>query len=1068
MRKHFLLLFLMALLPLAGWAVTDISGARFTINVVSFRYTAATPTIGPAPTTLGETAPAMIPTVIPAGATDALVYDTDYSLKFYDKDGNPIATSDVKAVGNYQVAAEGKGDYIGITKKVDFQILPAKLTVTITADITKEYANYTKPTVEFTLNTAATGQTPNGNVTVTGWVGTDGTAGTALNTKLNTIVSSLDFAWTEKEKEAKANYDGSNFYNASAKGQQLTWSATSVGDNYEYDFVHSDGMKVTPVALTVGNNSKFTYTVTGYTRVAPNGKSGGFEYTGASQVPTYTITYKDPQGTVRTLTEKTATAANDFAITYVYQAAAPTDATIPSDAATDNMGAGYYWPIVKPTAKGNYKTDQPQPFKFDGNTLYYQIRKKALSFGAVDVTKVYDGQAFTETSNAVDGVTIEANGLVAADMTADNLNAIATAYKAKRITGSEEFDANVGMWEVEPTGTFGANGFWLNYYEDTENQQNGFMTIVPRPVTVTPNDITDNIARGLTNFETLVLNTTANDAKNYAKFVTIQPKGTNVGVAVQTPGSTDDATAFNTQISDILKGFTLGLTASHEHKGSWEGIVAVTPKATTGDDAYTGNYQIIAGENADYEIEGRTWTISPKAITLTYGQKVPDNLKYNTTGLGTTFDDSGIKYIIKKVKEQDNTETVVTIPENGRIDVLGAGYHYVVYIDPASKVTAPVDYENPTFSLNPALLTISAKQLYAIPADVALNTGDTQDDLNTLGKDAVRFLDSNATNSETGAYTGANALEEGDVISFKLVFGDGVTFGQGANASKITNTQDVAAGVKVVAVTTTTDPYYVANQNANYQIDFNTTAKLVVGAYVLTLKDGDAQILDKIQIAAAKTTQKYSVKFVTDRKLAKQKWNAFVLPFDVDLNAVSNTLGYAIFNVYNEAASTANTVKFKLTMDKIPANTPFLVKTASEVTLKNITFEKVLIKNPESVNPSKEYKGKATAVGCYADTEITGNDYYFYNDSWQHGASTGEPTVLPMTMAYWTPAEPQNARVFVEDLDSNGTTVIREINTQSMTTVITDGWYTLNGVKLQGAPTEKGIYINNGKKIVIK
>ena len=31
-----------------------------------------------------------------------------------------------------------------------------------------------------------------------------------------------------------------------------------------------------------------------------------------------------------------------------------------------------------------------------------------------------------------------------------------------------------------------------------------------------------------------------------------------------------------------------------------------------------------------------------------------------------------------------------------------------------------------------------------------------------------------------------------------------------------------------------------------------------------------------------------------------------------------------------------------------------------------------------------------------------------------------------------------------------------------------DGWYTLNGVKLNAAPTEKGIYINNGKKIVIK
>jgi hypothetical protein len=30
------------------------------------------------------------------------------------------------------------------------------------------------------------------------------------------------------------------------------------------------------------------------------------------------------------------------------------------------------------------------------------------------------------------------------------------------------------------------------------------------------------------------------------------------------------------------------------------------------------------------------------------------------------------------------------------------------------------------------------------------------------------------------------------------------------------------------------------------------------------------------------------------------------------------------------------------------------------------------------------------------------------------------------------------------------------------------GWYTLDGVKLSGKPSTKGIYINNGKKVVIK
>lgn len=32
----------------------------------------------------------------------------------------------------------------------------------------------------------------------------------------------------------------------------------------------------------------------------------------------------------------------------------------------------------------------------------------------------------------------------------------------------------------------------------------------------------------------------------------------------------------------------------------------------------------------------------------------------------------------------------------------------------------------------------------------------------------------------------------------------------------------------------------------------------------------------------------------------------------------------------------------------------------------------------------------------------------------------------------------------------------------------TDSWYTLNGVKLDGEPTEAGVYICNGKKVVIK
>jgi hypothetical protein len=56
-----------------------------------------------------------------------------------------------------------------------------------------------------------------------------------------------------------------------------------------------------------------------------------------------------------------------------------------------------------------------------------------------------------------------------------------------------------------------------------------------------------------------------------------------------------------------------------------------------------------------------------------------------------------------------------------------------------------------------------------------------------------------------------------------------------------------------------------------------------------------------------------------------------------------------------------------------------------------------------------------------------------------------------------------------EDLNG-GTTAIRSISADEIdkSKAYGEGWYNLNGVKLQGAPTEKGIYIKDGKKVVLK
>ena len=61
-------------------------------------------------------------------------------------------------------------------------------------------------------------------------------------------------------------------------------------------------------------------------------------------------------------------------------------------------------------------------------------------------------------------------------------------------------------------------------------------------------------------------------------------------------------------------------------------------------------------------------------------------------------------------------------------------------------------------------------------------------------------------------------------------------------------------------------------------------------------------------------------------------------------------------------------------------------------------------------------------------------------------------------------------RITVRLVGSNGeTTGIGTLDTETgEMTFDSEAWYTLDGVRLSGKPTKKGLYINNGRKIVIK
>jgi hypothetical protein len=65
--------------------------------------------------------------------------------------------------------------------------------------------------------------------------------------------------------------------------------------------------------------------------------------------------------------------------------------------------------------------------------------------------------------------------------------------------------------------------------------------------------------------------------------------------------------------------------------------------------------------------------------------------------------------------------------------------------------------------------------------------------------------------------------------------------------------------------------------------------------------------------------------------------------------------------------------------------------------------------------------------------------------------------------------QPAGARSFVLNLGDGETTGIQEvIGVNEVGEVSDDSWYSLDGRRLSGRPTAKGLYIVNGKKMFIK
>ena len=163
--------------------------------------------------------------------------------------------------------------------------------------------------------------------------------------------------------------------------------------------------------------------------------------------------------------------------------------------------------------------------------------------------------------------------------------------------------------------------------------------------------------------------------------------------------------------------------------------------------------------------------------------------------------------------------------------------------------------------------------------------------------------------------------------------------------------------------------------------------------------------------------------------------------------------------LYTISEVTATEAVLTEKIDVMPKRTPMLIYNESA------DAQTILLIPTADVTPltdvAAEFKGTAVEKTVSAE-EVAATNFYVLTDQnqfvWVKDAGTIAANKCWLEIA---PSQAAGARRLV----FGSTTGVDAISLKDITT---GDWYDLNGRKLNGMPTKKGIYINNGKKVIIK
>ncbi len=555
-------------------------------------------------------------------------------------------------------------------------------------------------------------------------------------------------------------------------------------------------------------------------------------------------------------------------------------------------------------------------------------------------------------------------------------------------------------------------------------------------------------------------------AKDFSKNLgTVDPTSDELvaGNYYEITGYKNDETA---ETASVTGAPTFAIADHPETTGTHPGVISIS--AVTGLSA--ANYSFVAGAAANLIIGQGSVTVAATDTEKTYGYTLPtldkDAFGFTATGLVGAETITALTFTVKDANNHVYAEG----------DMLEAGEYTIT---PSAATATSASY---VFEYTPATLTINPYKLTIEAQDQAIDYGTAPVVCPTSWANTyVKFLDADGNTIGKTAFEALYGVWKEDFIeSTEWVVAD--------------NHPLAEPGTIKVNLKEGYDDKNFEVETVEGHVTYNN-----LGGLVLTSTDADLAAIEAAAATGTPVNVKIDFSLRNNRKLPAtttrywkaEEWNTLTLPFDITVAELSQILGYAIVNEidpngYSKSSDDAPVYKFKLAMKGaygepyLPANKPFTIKTADDI-VGVIDFGMRTIKAPTAEDlDGVDAGGGSKFKPAYAKKEVTSGDngkIWFLlgnHTKWAYitPSSSNTWTILPLESYIdqsGNPASASNAIFMMEDFD--GTTAIHGINVDDAENAKLNsakGWYNLNGVKMENAPAMKGVYIKDGKKVVIK